>query len=328
MQTYTNTASRKNQLSGIDIRGIDRQEWLELRRGGIGGSDAAALMGASKWATPLTVWLDKTGQVGEKPDSEAMRQGRDFEDVVARRFSEESGLKVSHVNRILIHPEHDWMRANIDRRVYGTGDGFVGLECKTTSVYNPTDIRGGEIPATYYWQCQHYMAVTGAPYWYLAILVLSERFVWHKVQRNDADIDELIRTEERFWTENVLGGMMPEPTGQEGDSAAITALQGAYRTDSAADLTMLKADIDALQELKAQQDELKRQREMLEQRIKLAMGASTKGHSGRWLIEYKDSSRTTVDSKRLKTELPDIYTMYSKTSAARTLSIKEDKFNV
>ena len=172
------------------------------------------------------------------------------------------------------------------------------------------------------------MAVTGAPYWYLAILVLSERFVWHKVQRNEADIEELIRTEERFWRENVLGGMMPEPTGQEGDSAAITALQGAYRTDTAADLTMLKADIDALQEFKTQQDELKRQREMLEQRIKLAMGGSTRGHSGRWLIEYKDSSRTTVDSKRLKVELPDIYTMYSKTSTARTLSVKEDKFNV
>ena len=46
LHTQGNTGNARNQAPGIDIRGIDRQEWLELRRGGIGGSDAAALMGA------------------------------------------------------------------------------------------------------------------------------------------------------------------------------------------------------------------------------------------------------------------------------------------
>ena len=67
---------------------MDREKWLEERRKGIGGSDAAALVGMNSYSTPYTVWADKTGRLPEKEDSEAMRQGRDLEQYVAERFME------------------------------------------------------------------------------------------------------------------------------------------------------------------------------------------------------------------------------------------------
>ena len=47
---------------------IDRIAFLEARKAGIGGSDIGAIMGLSKWKSPVDVWLDKTGRV--EPDLE------------------------------------------------------------------------------------------------------------------------------------------------------------------------------------------------------------------------------------------------------------------
>ena len=83
----------------------DRINWLELRRNAIGGSDAAAILGLSKWSSPLAVYADKLGLVPEREDNEAMRQGRDLEEYVASRFTEATGLKVRRENHILVNDE-------------------------------------------------------------------------------------------------------------------------------------------------------------------------------------------------------------------------------
>ena len=67
-------------LKKISTKGMSRDEWLERRRKTIGGSDAAGIVGLSKWASPFSVWADKTGRAEEKAATEAMRQGRDLED--------------------------------------------------------------------------------------------------------------------------------------------------------------------------------------------------------------------------------------------------------
>ena len=81
-------------LKKISTKGMSREEWLERRRKTIGGSDAAGIVGLSKWASPFSVWADKTGRAAEKADTETMRQGRDLEDYVARRWMEETGKRV------------------------------------------------------------------------------------------------------------------------------------------------------------------------------------------------------------------------------------------
>ena len=79
-----------------DTRAITHDEWLALRRTGIGGSDAGAIMGVSPYKGAYSVWADKIGKLPPIEDNEAMRQGRDLEDYVARRFAEKTGLRVRH----------------------------------------------------------------------------------------------------------------------------------------------------------------------------------------------------------------------------------------
>ena len=73
------------QLVRVPTRNMTREEWLEQRRKSIGGSDAAAIVGLSKWASPFSIWAEKTGKTPPKEDNEAMRIGHDLEDYVARR---------------------------------------------------------------------------------------------------------------------------------------------------------------------------------------------------------------------------------------------------
>lgn len=65
-------------------KNLPREEWLKWRKMGIGGSDAGAVCGLNPYRTALEVYLDKTSDSLETSDSEAMRQGREFEDYVAR----------------------------------------------------------------------------------------------------------------------------------------------------------------------------------------------------------------------------------------------------
>ena len=114
----------------IPTAGMSRQEWLKLRKGGLGGSDAGAVCGLNPYASPMSVYKDKTSDEIEEKDNEAMRQGRDLEDYAARRFMEATGLKVRRSNVMYKCEEHPFMLADVDRLVVGED---AGLECKTAS---------------------------------------------------------------------------------------------------------------------------------------------------------------------------------------------------
>lgn len=306
----------------VDTANMNREEWLEARRRGIGGSDAAAIMGASPWATKLTVYADKLGMLPEKDDTIATRFGRDVEEVVAKWFSEDTGKKVRRVNAILQHPDYPWMLANIDRKVQGES---AGLECKTTSAFNRTDFEGGSIPPYYYWQCVHYMAVTGFSRWYLAVIHGNSGFYHYEIPRNEEHIKLLIEREEQFWENHVLAEVPPLPDGKECDDNAIDAMSYGFEpTDENIDLSDYA---DIFERLALAETALKTSKEnvdALKQQIKMGMIDATHGECGKWKIFYASQSRTTIDAKRLKAELPQVYEQYKKVSESRPLLIKKE----
>lgn len=129
------------------LRAETHKEWLAIRRRGIGGSDAAAIVGLDRYRSPFAVYADKLGLTPEREDNEAMRQGRDLEDYVAQRFTETTGKKVRRCNDTLQHPKYPRLLANIDRLIVGEK---ALLECKTTSILNKTKFTQGEYPPNYY----------------------------------------------------------------------------------------------------------------------------------------------------------------------------------
>ncbi len=305
----------------IQTLGMDRQEWLEWRRKGIGGSDAAAIVGLDRYRSAFDVYAEKVGLKTEEQQNEAMRQGKDLEAYVASRFEEATGKRVRRRNAVLQHPEHHWMLANIDRWVVGEN---AGLECKTTSVLNRTKFAQGEYPPNYYVQCMHYMAVTGADRWYLAVLVLNKAFYVFTIERDEAEIQTLIDAEKDFWENHVLKQIPPAPDGTESTSELIKQLFPEAREREEIALYGHEDKIQQYLELDAQVKELTQKRDALKQELQLAMSDAEIGRAQGYIVEWKNQIRQTLDTQRLKKEQAEIYEKYLKPAqTVRIFKIKE-----
>lgn len=312
-------SENSNRIIRIPYEQDNREQWLELRRRGIGGSDAATVVGLNPWSSRLALYADKLGLMPEREDNEAMRQGRDFEDYVAKRWEEATGKKVQRVNFILMNEEYPWAFANIDRRVVGEK---AILECKTTSVYNKSDFERGEVPPTYYVQCQHYLAVTGYERAYLAVLVLNRGFYHYTIERDELGIISLMNAEEDFWRDHVQAQVPPAP---DGSDSAMEVLDNKYFVDDVA----LMPDADDLFERLEQVSEVIRdydkQKEALKQQIIARMGNKARAQAQGWTATYLTQERTSIDRKKLLELYPQAYGDCVSTSTYRTFRTKKNK---
>jgi putative phage-type endonuclease len=182
---------------------------LTARREGVGGSELAALLGESPYDSALRVWLDKTGRTpaaGERGVSEAMRWGQRLEAAVADAFAEEHGLQVRRAG-LLRSRTHPRMLATVDRL---TCDGG-GLEVKCVGFFTGRQLAGGAIPRPWYWQCLHYLAVTGRGHWWLAVLVGGQQLHVRRLDRDDVrdDMHRAVDAVERFWADHVETDVPP-----------------------------------------------------------------------------------------------------------------------
>jgi putative phage-type endonuclease len=296
-------------------------EWLAWRRRGIGGSDAAAILGLNKYKSAFDVYAEKIGLVTEIPDNEAMRQGRDLEDYVAKRFEEATGKRTRRRNAILQHPEHTFMIGNIDRWVVGEN---AGLECKTTTSLNPVKFAQGEYPADYYVQCMHYMALTGAEHWHLAVLVLGKSFHTFVIERDEAEIEALVNAEKNFWEEHVVKRIPPTPDGSDSTGEFIKAMFS--EADAGKEpVSLIGYEEKARQylELQDKAKQLEKEQEQIKQELQLLLGAAEKGIAQGYVVEWRGQERQTLDTTRLKSEMPEIYQKYAKNAQIRTFKIKE-----
>lgn len=301
---------------------MEHQEWLESRKKGIGGSDAASIAGFNKWKSPVVVYMEKVGEVeSESSNAEAAYWGNVMEATVAKEFSERTGMKVRKRNAVLQHPEHEWMLANVDRLIVGKNEG---LECKTASEYLKDEWTGDETPMAYLLQCQHYMAVTGAEAWWIAVLIGGNKFVYKKIERDDELIANLIDLEKEFWEEHVLKQEPPEMDGSDASAALLKSMYPESDPESETELGQEEDKLlEALEQIKEEEKELKERKQKYENQLKEKLKTFEKGLSPRYVVTYKTQERRTVDSKRLKAEAPELFEKYTKVSTSRPLKIKE-----
>ena len=311
------------KITKIPTLNMSREDWLKERRYSIGGSDAAAVMGLSKWSTPYTLFLDKLGILEAKEENEAMRQGRDLEAYVAERFAEATGKRVRRENAILRNEDYPFAHADVDRLVVGER---AGLECKTTSTLDVRKFRDVEFPEQYYAQCVHYLAVTGLDRWYLAVLVLGREFHVYTLERDEDEIKALMDTERDFW-ENHVKTETPPPV--DGFDPTTEAIRTVYADDNGEEVDFFDAYTDILNEretLIAKRDELSEQIAEVENKIKLGMGETAKAVCGPYKITWKTQTRSTFQHKDLAKDHPEIdLTPYFKESSSRPFKITKQK---
>lgn len=329
---------------------LNRAEWLAQRRTGIGGSDVAAILGLSKFKSPLDVYKDKIGETPDIEQSQAAYWGTKLEDIVAKEFQERTGLKVQRVNKQL--SREGWMHANIDRavvnhaisgtvRIQGeakqaetgrllTTDAI--LECKTASSYiadqwgpsQEEEIVSGKvvsdhkIPIYYETQVQWYLGVTGASVCFVAALLGGQDFRIYLVHRDNEVITALQDQCRAFWFEHVQKQVPPDPhTAEE--------VQKLFAKDSG---EMIEAsnevatDIGELRNLVEQVKALEAEQKIVKDRICAALGERT-GFliAGEKACTFKAQKSTRFDTTRFKKEKPETYASYLKSSEIRVFRL-------
>ena len=302
----------------VSTLNLSHEEWLRYRKRGIGGSDAGAICGLNPYVTAMQVYHDKTSDTADDTDNEAMRQGRDLEEYVSQRFMEATGKKVRRANAIFYNEDNPFMLANVDRLLVGED---AGLECKTASPYMADKWKDGEIPMHYQIQCHHYMAVCDTRAWYIAVLIYGKEFKFHKIERDEDIITDLIQIEKDFWENNVLGHTLPAP---DGSKAADTVISNYFKETKPVSI-LLPPSFDGMlehrQDLVSAIDEMKKEKKQIEQELKLYMGKAETAENDQFKVSWKPVDSSRVDGNKLKEEQPEIYAKYQETIHSRRFTI-------
>ena len=305
-------------ITKTGTKGMTRDEWLEIRRKTIGGSDAGALCGLNPYSSPYSVYANKKMLIPDKPDNEAMRQGRDLEQYVAERFMQETGKKVRRENSIIYNSEYPFAHADVDRLIVGER---AGLECKTAATRNDVLYSSGDYPDYYYAQCQHYMMITGLDMWYLAVLVFQRGLYIFEIRRNDEEIKTLAEIERDFFEKSIAGDQEPQTDGRQATTDALND-QFTQSTDDTADLTLFSTEIEQYFALKERRDEID---ELMNEKInavKAFMQDSERGTCGDHRVIWKTQTRRTFDKARFIKEHPESdIARYMKESTSRPFKI-------
>lgn len=290
----------------VKTTSLDRDQWLEVRKGGIGSSDAAAAVGLHPYKSQLQLWMEKTGRDGGLPvvdpndDQSPMYWGTLLEPIVAAHYTKRTGHRVRRVNAVLQHPEHPWMRANLDREVVGAPDVQI-LECKTAGIHGSRLWREG-VPEYVQLQVMHQLAVTGKQAADVAVLIGGQELQVFRIERDAAMIAQLIALEQQFWW---YVEQDKEPPADGSDSAEL-ALRSLYPRDSGTTLDLREdlvmsavfSDLLAVREVIATQSAAEaRLRQAIEQR----MGDATRALFETGEVSWKRSKDgVTLDTARLQ----------------------------
>ncbi|CAM4489992.1 YqaJ viral recombinase family nuclease [Paenibacillus tarimensis] len=266
---------------------MSAEERAAWRRTGIGGSDIAAVLGMNPWKTALEVYLEKIGESQREEPTEKMKLGLSMKGVIARQFSEQTGLRTLRRNMIYAHSQHRHLIASVDRWVVGDG---AGLLCKSTGEYSNPEWDGGKVPLVTLLQCQHYMAVMGADHWWVAALVGGNKLKIVRVERDEAAIQRIIRQGLQFWEGHVKAGHPPELDGSEG---AVRLLRKQFPADDSCmdscKLLPREAEdwIAKYREAEAEEKAAFRRKTEAENRLKQMLGQYERGKAGGVLVEWR-----------------------------------------
>jgi len=305
----------------VNTKTLSHEEWLEVRKQGIGSSDAAAACGIHPYLSMLELWMIKTGRLHSHLDDDIdgyspLYWGNTLEPMVAKYYQERTGNKVRRVNAILQHPDPDnhFMLANLDYAITGSDDVQI-LECKTAGEHGAKLWKHG-VPLYVTCQVQHQLAVTGKNAAHICVLLCGHEAKIYKVERDEHLIESITRHERLFW-HYVETDTPPTPDHSESAAKALKLLYPKPKPSSKIDLSAddranslfakLLNHRMSIEELEQRHDQVKHQLQSLIQDNEIAvfsMGA----------ISWKRSKDSvSLDSKALTKAHPELLEQFGKT---------------
>lgn len=279
-----------------------REEWLNQRKKGVGGSDIAAICGHDPYKSPLDVYLDKVGESEPVEDNDFMKAGRYMEPMVAEMFQDETGLQLISMPSTIVGAKPHYL-ASVDRCILGQN---IPVEIKTSKRYHAEPLDKWKLQATWY------AGIMNAEGYYLAWFTYPT-FKYEYFDFDAVMFEEMCRMADEFW-QCVETRTPPE-------SNKFTASIGSTLEAS----EYLVGRLNILRTKKQAHDELSDEIEALTEEVKLVMRENEiLTINGAIAATWKQSKpRETVDTKKLKAEFSDVFDMVKKTGEpVRTFKLK------
>ena len=317
--TQANTSTTAKRL--INTKSLSREEWLAVRKQGIGSSDAAAACGIHPYLSMLELWMIKTGRMESSIDESIegyspLYWGNTLEPMVAKYYQEHTGNKVRRINAILQHPDPDnhFMLANLDYSVVGSDEVQI-LECKTAGEHGAKLWKHG-VPLYVTCQVQHQLAVTGKTAAHICVLLCGHEAKIYKVERDERLSESIMEHERLFW-QYVETDTPPIPDHSESAARALKQLYPKPEPNSKIDFKddtganklfeQLLSYRDYMQELEQRHNQVKHQLQSLIKDHEVAV--FDKG-----AISWKRSKDSvSLDTKAVIKAHPELLTQFSKT---------------
>jgi len=262
-------------------RYTSRPDWLAARAEGIGGSEAAIIMGASTWGSPYQLWSEKAGLApADDFDNEVLRFGRVVEPHIAAEYERLTGRQLINLGEWAIrkHAKHRWMFCTHDRLISPLDDRGPGvLSMKAANVWRGVEwLEGEEPPLVYQVQFQHELSCSGLQWGSFAVLIWGKGVMWQDVQRNDAFIDVLETECADFWRRVEKG----DPPPIDGSEHTTGALRKLYPYDSDPPVVLPPECADWANEIQACTDKIKEldaRKEQLKNEVRKLLGNASAG---------------------------------------------------
>lgn len=235
----------------IDDVEKERDSWIDIRKSRIGSSEIGAVLGLSKYKTRLDLYLEKTGQLEQQPDSIRLKMGRLKEPLIAELFTEETGLKTWRAGHAVERKGSPWAIATPDY-YYQDHDGMTGvLELKNVDSYSAKDWEDGNVPDYAYCQCMWQMGITGHHRGIVCALIGDRMIVTKEIPWDAAMFEDMLRSAKVFM-DMIANQMPPEPTAQD-----LQTIQQRFNPDETKSIELpeqmqpiVKAWLDAKKEIK------------------------------------------------------------------------------
>lgn len=332
----------------IDTSDLPEEKWLEYRRLGIGGSDAAAILGVSPFATARDLYYDKLKLVSYE-DSEnnwvQKKMGHLLEDLVAEIFHVKTGYKIFQIKKMFQHPIHKFMLADVDYFITLPNNETAILEIKTTN-YNATDHWWKDgietVPVNYEIQGRHYMAVMNLNHVFYCCLYgnnENETIIRH-IERDFDYEEELIALESDFWNNHIVTETPPDYV-EDGDlilasvknhfgpadknvPAIELSLTGATGVMRYLELQSEKSAINS--EARRIENEMKRLQGQIVDEMGRCCIAEYSRDGTDYKISYNPIRKTTINKEnlyRLQMQYPEIYEQFATTTEQRRFYVKK-----
>lgn len=302
----------------VNVTTITHEEWLDYRKIGIGGSDAAAVANVAnpKYNSRMKVYQKKTEEfVTVEPPHEYAEMGHYYEPTIREIFkSKNPHLKVYRSNFMWQSLERPHVLANVDGLIYDKEKGWGVLEIKNLSEYRLKEFGEKTFPIEFQIQISHYLYCLGLTWGKFAVAIGGNKYREYDIERNNELIEYLMNLEDNFWMNHVVPQIPPQPDGSEASAKAL--LQSFTDIKDNKEVLLLPKDVKSLTEAyefyKSEEDTAKLKKEEAKQQLMAMLGEYQKAE-----IEGDDKKinwtiQKAFNAVKLREAQPELYKEFVK----------------